>query len=355
MAMLHDGHPGMTRMKAIARGIVWWPGIDAEIEKKVKECHKCQVNQKSPTTASLHPWEWPSQPWTRLHIDFAGPFEGKMFLVVVDSHSKWLDVIPVSNANSANTIRELRKLFATHGIPDVIVSDNGTAFTSAEFSEFMVRNGVKHLKTAPYHPATNGLAERAVQTFKTAMKKSTSDGNVDTRLARFLFHYRTTPNSTTGVSPAELLMGRKLKTHLDQLRPNLASTVYGRQQSQTMSHNKQTSERTFYPDDPVLKNYHNGPTWLPGEVLTGGPRNYKIKLSNGAVVRRHVDQMKKQSADSPNTSDTNDEFEDFHPSVENSSTSETSSVENASSAPTPMLRRSTRNRQPPNRYIPVTN
>ena len=91
----------------------------------------------------------------------------------------------------------------------------------------MVKNGVKHLKTSPYHPATNELAERAVQTFKTAMKKSGSSGNIDTRLARFLFHYRTTPNSTTGVSPAELLMGRKLKTHLDQLCPNLASTVYG--------------------------------------------------------------------------------------------------------------------------------
>ena len=121
MAMLHKGHPGMTRMKAIAWGVVWWPGIDDEIEKKVKECPKCQVNQKSPTIASLHPREWPSQPWTRLHIDFVGPFEGNIFLVVVDSHSKWLDVIPVSTVNSATTIRELRKLFATHGIPNVVV------------------------------------------------------------------------------------------------------------------------------------------------------------------------------------------------------------------------------------------
>ena len=277
------------------------PGIDAKLEKKVKECHECQVNQKSPTTVPLHPWEWPSQPWTRIHIDFVGPFEGKMFLVVVDSHSKWLDVIPVANANSNNTIRELRKLFATHGIPEVIVSDNGTAFTSA---------GVKHLKTAPYHPSTNGLAERAVQTFKTVMKKSGSGSDIDTRLARFLFHYRTTPNSTTGVSPAELLMGRKLKTHLDHLRPNLASTVQGRQYSQMMNHDKQTSERSFGSDDPVLiKNYHHGPTWIPGEVLTGGSRNYKVKLASEIVVRRHVDQMLNRPADSPNNSSTNDDFD----------------------------------------------
>ena len=188
------------------------------------------------------------------------------------------------------------------------------------------------------------------------MKKSASEGNIDTRLARFLFHYRTTPNSTTGVSPVELLMGRKLKTHLDKLRPNPASIVYGRQQSQVMSHDKQTSERTFYPNDPVLaKNYHCGPAWLPGEVLTGGPRNYKIKLSNGIVARRHVDQMQKRPADSPNTTDVNNDFEDFQPSVENSSASKGSSAENTSSESTSTLRRSTCNRQPPNRYNPVTN
>ena len=249
-----------------------------------------------------------------------------------------------------------RKLFATHGIPEVIVSDNGTAFTSAEFSEFTAKNGVKHLKTAPYHPSTNGLAERAVQTFKTAMKKSGSGSDIDTRLARFLFHYRTTPNSTTGVSPAELLMGRKLKTHLDQLHPNLASTVQGRQYSQMMNHDKQTSERPFGPDDPVLiKNYHHGPTWIPGEVLTGGPRNYKIKLASGVIVRRHVDQMLNRPADSPNNSSTNDDFEDFQPFVENSSSSETSSAETVSPESTSTLRRSTRVRNPPNRFTPVTN
>jgi len=224
MEMLHEGHPGMTRMKAIDQ-VVWWPGIDAQIEKKVNECPECQVNQKSAAVAPLHPWEWPSHPWTRLHIDFAGPLEGRMFLIVVDSYSKWLDAIPVSSANSASIIRELRKLFGTHGIPEIVISDNRTAFTSVEFSEFVKRNGIQHLRTAPYHPATNGLAERVVQTFKTAMKKTTT-GSIDARLARFLFHYRTTPNSTTGVSPAKLLMVRRLRTHIDQLCPDLTTKVY---------------------------------------------------------------------------------------------------------------------------------
>ena len=88
MQMLHEGHPGMTRMKEIARGVVWWPGIDADIEREIKDCHECRMHQKSQPMVALHPWKWPSRPWTTLRIDLAGPFEGRMFLAVVDSHFK---------------------------------------------------------------------------------------------------------------------------------------------------------------------------------------------------------------------------------------------------------------------------
>ena len=97
---------------------------------------------------------------------------GKMFLVVANAHSKWLEVKVVNSATSQSTIQQLRSMFATHGLPEMLVTDNGSVFTSAEFQEFMQRNGVRHIKTAPYHPASNGLAERAVQTVKEALKKS---------------------------------------------------------------------------------------------------------------------------------------------------------------------------------------
>ena len=77
---LHDGHPGVCRMKGIARGACWWPGIDAAIEERVRSCPICQLNQNAPAVAPLHPWEWPTQPWIRVHVDFAGPFMGKLFL-----------------------------------------------------------------------------------------------------------------------------------------------------------------------------------------------------------------------------------------------------------------------------------
>ena len=78
--LLHDGHPGIVKMKVIARQVVWWPGIDADLTSKVQQCEACQVNQKSPAVAPLHCWEWPKKPWSRIHVDHAGPFQGKTVL-----------------------------------------------------------------------------------------------------------------------------------------------------------------------------------------------------------------------------------------------------------------------------------
>ena len=141
MKLLHEGHLGTTRMKGFARSIVWWP---SDIVDKVKQCRFCQVNQKMPPPAPLHPWEWPKRPWARLHIDHAGPFQGKLFLVVVDAHSKWLEASIVPSVSSQATIKVLRKLFATHGLPEAIVSDNATGFCSEEFREFVEQRSETH-------------------------------------------------------------------------------------------------------------------------------------------------------------------------------------------------------------------
>ena len=134
-----------------------------------------------------------------------------MFLVLVDAHSKWLEVVPVSAATSTVTIEKLRAIFATHGLPERIVTHNGTVFTSEEFENFLHQNGIAHTRTAPYHPTSNGLAERAVQTFKQGIKRL-REGTVETKLSRFLSQYRLTPHTTTGRSPAELLLGRQLRS-----------------------------------------------------------------------------------------------------------------------------------------------
>ena len=96
-------------MKMLVRSYVWWPKVDSEIEKMVKSCIPCQETENVPAVAPLHPWLWPVCPWQRIHIDFAGPMNGHNFLVVVDSHSKWPEVIEMKSSTAAATIRELRK------------------------------------------------------------------------------------------------------------------------------------------------------------------------------------------------------------------------------------------------------
>lgn len=171
LTQLHEAHPGICRMKSLARAHVWWPGMDEDITSTVEQCHTCQLHRHSAPKAPLHPWEWPSQPWMRIHLDHAGPFLGKMFLVLIDAHSKWMEVHIVPSTSSEVTISKLRDVFARFGLPQQVVSDNGPGFTSSEFGQFLAANGIRQILSSPYHPSSNGLAERAVQTFKNAIVK----------------------------------------------------------------------------------------------------------------------------------------------------------------------------------------
>ncbi|KAK0139329.1 hypothetical protein N1851_024035 [Merluccius polli] len=298
LQQLHHGHIGITRMKALARSYFWWPGLDADIEAVVKRCVACQEHRNSPAPAPLHPWEWPSKPWQRIHIDYAGPFMGHMFLIVMDAHSKWMDVYPVTTSTSASTIECLRKSFSNQGLPETVVSDNGSCFVSAEFREFMQKNGIEHITSAPYHASSNGCAERAVQTFKSMMKKA-GDGSLTTKVSRVLFSYRITPQSTTGLSPAELLQGRKLRSTLDLIHPDRRMKVERKQSIQKKHHDKQVSGRSFREGDAVItRNFSHGPKWIPGFITKiTGPVSYKVMLGDGSIVRRHVDQILARSED----------------------------------------------------------
>ena len=134
-----------------------------------------------------------------------------MYLLVSEVHSKWPQIVEMKNTTANKTIEELRKLFASYGLPEQIVSDNGPQFVSEEFATFTKENSVKHIKSAPYHPSTNGAVERLVQTFKKSMKASQYVGRSHSqRLASFLLTYRSTPHSTTHETPSDLFLKRKL-------------------------------------------------------------------------------------------------------------------------------------------------
>ena len=295
LAELHKEHIGISRMKALARSHVWWTGMDKDIENTAKACESCQSVKQAPSRAPLHPWIWPGQPWQRLHIDFAGPFMEKSFLIVVDAHSKWADVVEMSSTTTARTITALRRLFANHGIPEQIVSDNGPQFISSEFEGFMRRNGIRHTRVSPYHPAANGEAERFVRTFKEAMKASKGDGLTWThRLDNFLLTYRTTPHATTGTPPCELLMGRSLRTRWDILKPNLGKHVHQQQLQQKDRYDQHTRQRVFQVGQTVMaRNFRAGEDWIPGVVMQQlGPLTYLVNVSDGRVWKRHVNFLK---------------------------------------------------------------
>lgn len=107
---------------------LWWPGLEGEIEALVKSCQPCHEAKQAPPKSPLHPWSWPCKPWERVHLDFAGPFMGKTFLL---AHSKWGEVQEMSST----------------------VTDNGPQFVSQEFADFMKSNGVDE----PHGPSSNSL------------------------------------------------------------------------------------------------------------------------------------------------------------------------------------------------------
>ncbi|XP_033739278.1 uncharacterized protein K02A2.6-like [Pecten maximus] len=288
---LHSNHPGIVRMKSLARLHAWWPNMDVDIERKKSGYEACQKVLPNAPKSPANPWRWPSAPWNRIHIDFAGPFMSEMFMVVVDAHSKWLDVIRMSSTTTASTINALRFLFASYGLPIELVSDNGPQFTAAEFATFLKENGVRHILSAPYHPSSNGEAERAVRTFKQAMKSLVqSDSSLNQKLASFLLSYRTTPHSLTKTPPSELFLGRKLRTRLDIMRPDLS----GKTQQKTTPTESKT--RLFEIGDIVItRDYHGNPrkpSWIKGIVIRKlGPMTYTIQVDN-LIWKRHVDQIR---------------------------------------------------------------
>lgn len=148
---LHSGHFGIIKMKNLARSYCWWPGIDKDLEILDKNCKICNMNLTNPIESKKHSCEPPDKPFERVRVDFAGPFMGHIFFVYIDSFSKWPEIRIVKNINVNTTIKECKKIFSVFGIPEILVSNNGTTFTSTEFQKFLTQNGITH-KTSAISP-----------------------------------------------------------------------------------------------------------------------------------------------------------------------------------------------------------
>ena len=277
---LHYTHPGIVKMKLLARSYMWWPKLDQNIEEIVKSCKDCATQRNLPPVAPLHSWPWANQPMKRLHLDFA-EIEGWQVLVIIDVHSKWIEAIPLHKATAATTISALQTFFTNFGFPEEIVTDNGPQFVAQTFSEFCKANGIKHLFTPPYHPSSNGAAERSVQIVKQAMRKMGTSTVLKDRLAKFLLIYRSTPHATTGMRPDELFLRRRLRTRFT-LSPNLSPRIEKWQQKQKAIHDGKKSPNTFKKGEKVLVLNKRGKTkWLFGTILQQkSPVTYLVKVGS---------------------------------------------------------------------------
>lgn len=313
LKQLHRGHPGIVRMKQIAREFVYWPNIDQDIENYVKSCSSCKSCQKLPTKHTLQSWKTPSSIWERVHIDYAGPENGTYYLVVVDALSKWPEVFSTKSITAESTIKLLRECFSRHGSPEILVSDNGSQFTSQNFKEFCEAEGINHIRTPPYHPQSNGQAERFVDTLKRSLKKMKNEGNLDEILQKFLQVYRSTPNEQNK-SPAEVMYKRKIRTSLSLLKPPKVKTpneISPKKQDIQFNRKHGAVKRILSPGQnvQVLQHINNKTIWCEGEIIERiGTVLYNVLLQNGKLVRVHVNHMHKSIFEEPSQT-TNEDFQ----------------------------------------------
>ena len=294
---LHYTHQGISRSKALARSYFWWPALDQDIEDMIKRCDACQSVRRNPPKTPLHPWPLTTRVWQRIHIDYAEK-DKQYLLIVIDTYSKWIEVFPVNSTTSSKTIDILRILFSQQGLPEELVSDNGPQFSSEEFRTFLQNNGICHKLIPPYHPSTNGAAERAVQTVKESLSKQVLDSKSSKsllhRLANFLLIYRSTPHSVTGQTPSELFLKRQLRNRLTLVKPHLTSSMEKQQSKQIEQHDKQRVQmREFFPGERVrVRNYRGGKEkWILGLVLKRlGPLTYLVRVA-GKTRYVHTEQM----------------------------------------------------------------
>ncbi|MCG8047363.1 MAG: DDE-type integrase/transposase/recombinase, partial [Candidatus Thiodiazotropha taylori] len=154
------GHLGMTKTKQMLRHKYWFPEMNKRVETLIGQCFECQVTTKEHRKEPLRMTEIPEKPWQVVSVDFGGPYpDGHLNLVIIDKRTRYPEVETVNTTSMKSTKEKLKKVFATHGTPEVLETDNGPPFNAKEFAEFAEEEGFRHHRITPLHPRANGEAE----------------------------------------------------------------------------------------------------------------------------------------------------------------------------------------------------
>jgi hypothetical protein len=292
LSRVHDiGHFGISKCKDRIQSAVWWPCVNADLEKYIAQCHHCSLHQPAQRSEPLVSRPLPSRPWSEVATDLF-EYEGDKYVVMIDYYSRWPEIHRMRSTTATDIIRKFGEIFAIHGLPDVVYSDNGPPFASHEFRQFCATNKIICRTSSPYFPQSNGEAESAVRIAKSLLATPEPHAAI--------LAYRATPHSSTGVPPCQALMSRQLRTQLPQLDSELKPCIVEFRRQNEMA--KTAQQRAF--------NERHGVRALPPLVRGTGvhvwdsqtrkwgqcgatitavlPFNsYDIRLPSGAVIRRN--------------------------------------------------------------------
>ena len=309
LAKVHTGHQGIHRCQSRVSMSVWWPGVKHQVEQLVQHCPECTKALAAPRQPML-PTPLPKYPWQRVASDLF-ELNKKTYILVADYFSRYVEVQTLTSTTSASVIRVLKSIFARHGIPETLVGDNGPQYASKEMMDFAREYNFVHITSSPYYQQSNGLAERMVQTLKSLIEKSS-----DPYLA--LLAYRSTPLPWCGLSPAQLLMGRPLRTDVPQLPANLTpewSYLPDFREKERVEKLKQKANydrRHRVRDLPDLSEdesvwVHTRNRTEPGRVITSAdaPRSYVVETESGDIRRNRAHITSRPESNTSSSTNTN--------------------------------------------------
>lgn len=285
--ILHQAHLGIEKTKSNARQALFWPNMNKEIEDMVRNCDLCQRHNNRQSPEPQIPHDIPDQPWHKVGTDLF-KLQGKDYLIVVDYYSKFFEIALLADTTAPTVIRRTKNIFAKHGIPKLIISDNGPQFKSREYKKFATEWDFSHVTSSPEYPQSNGLVERTIQTVKKTLHKCFQNRD-DPYLA--LLTLRTTPGKNNSPSPAAKLMNRQLRTLLPIMRKNNADHYRPTLTDEQAAQQRDRGQRELTPlkiGDQVR--VHDGKTWSRLGMVTercSQPRSYLVLMENGRTIRRN--------------------------------------------------------------------
>ena len=285
---IHEGHLGIERCKARAREALYWPGMSSEITEMISRCSTCLEFRRKHQREPMQPLPPTTEAWTRVGTDLF-TMQGKDYLLVVDYYTNYPEISLLPDTTSSTVIKHAKSIFARHGIPRVVISDNGPQYSSKEFQEFAKKWEFQHITSSPYHPEANGKAERTVQTIKSLMKKASRDEE-DPYLA--LMNFRACPGPDGSPAPATMLMNRKLRTRLPRLKQetlHLKKSVLEKQQKQKQYYDVKTKSLRPLAEGSTVR-IQRGKSWNSMAQVTkkaDTPRSYILQDETGRLLRRN--------------------------------------------------------------------